>query len=169
VSSIIVARYDCPVIELAPMVADFDQTVEEMIAGLPNNHPDITSAHFPECRRGKTGREEVRLFLVKPLHDREHLPVEDVLQRLAEAGFVREGLPQLALLKHHADDLWAAGVCYVGAFADSSVWQRPDGGSAVYLILNPEDRGFHLHRLEGEWGGPAWLVVGRQDSPGPGP
>ena len=161
-SGIVVARHDFPVVDLAPLVARFDQTVEHMIAGLPNNNPDITSAHFAECRRGRTGQEEVRLFLAKPLHDRQHLPVEDVLRYLDEAGFVPEDLPQLALLKDHADELWAAGVYYVSALGVSSVWQKPDGGYAVYLILNPEDRGFHLHWLGGEWGGPVWFVVSRK-------
>ena len=161
-SGIVVARHDFPVVDLAPLVARFDQTVEHMIAGLPNNNPDITSAHFAECRRGRTGQEEVRLFLAKPLHDRQHLPVEDVLRYLDEAGFVPEDLPQLALLKDHADELWAAGVYYVSALGASSVWQKPDGGYAVYLILNPEDRGFHLHWLGGEWGGPVWFVVSRK-------
>jgi hypothetical protein len=161
-SGIIVAHYNYPVIELAPAIARFDQTVEEMIAGLPNNNPDITSAHFAECRRGKTSQEEAKLFLAKPLHDRQHLPMEEVLRRLDEAGFVPEDLPQLALLKHHAGELWAAGVSFVGALRASSVWQGPDGGYAAYLILNPEDRGFHLHWLGGEWGGPVWFVVSRR-------
>jgi hypothetical protein len=161
-SGIIVAHYDYPVIELAPMTVRFDHTVEEMIAGLPNNSPDITSAHFAECRCGKAGQEEVRLLLAKPLQDRQHLPMEEVLRRLDEAGFAPEDLPQLALLKHHADELWAAGVCFVGGLGAGSVWQGPDGGYAVYLILNPEDRGFHLHWLGGDWGGPVWFVVSRK-------
>lgn len=176
-SGIIVARHDFPVVELAPLAVGFDRTVEEMIAGLPNNNPDITSAHFPECRGGKAGQEQVRLFLAKPLHDRQHLPTEEVLRRLDEAGFVPEGLPQLAPLKDHADELWGAGVYYVAALAANSVWQKPDGGYAVYLIVNPEDRGFHLHWLgadtaggtkvvpqdyRADLGGQLWFVVSRK-------
>ena len=156
---IIAARHDYPVIELAPMVADLDQSVEQMIAGMPNNNPDITSAHFAACGAGKTGRQRARLFLAKPLHDRQHVPKEEVLQRLDAAGFVPGDLPELALLKDHADELWAAGVCFVGALGADSVWQGPDGGYAPYFILNPEDRGFHLHWLEGDWGGPVWFMV----------
>jgi len=158
-SSIILARHDIPVIELAPMVAEFGQTVEEMIAGMPNNNPDITSAHFPECRRGKTGREEVRLLLAKAVHERQHIPTEDVLRRLDEAGFIAEDLPGLALLKGHADELWSAGIYCVIALGPHSVWHKPDGGYAVYFILNPEDRGFHLHWLGGDLGGQLWFLV----------
>jgi hypothetical protein len=172
-SGIIVARRDLPVIELAPMVARLDQTVEDMIAGMPNNNPDITSAHFPtagaagrarslECRSGKTGQEEVRLCLAKPVHDREHLQTADVLRRLDQAGFVPEDLPQLCLLKDHAEELWAAGVYYVIALGPDSIWQKPDGGYAVYFILNPEDRGFHLHWLGGDLGGQLWFLVRRK-------
>jgi hypothetical protein len=161
-SDIIVAHYTYPVIELAPMVVTFDETVEEMVAGLLNTNPDLTSGNFSECRRGKTGSEEARLFLAKPLHDRQHLPMAEVLRRLDEAGFVPEGLPQLAKLKNHADELWAAGVHFVGALGAGSAWQGPDGGYHPYLILNPEDRGFHLRWLESEWGGPVWLVVSRR-------
>jgi hypothetical protein len=161
---IVVARHDFPVIELAPMAVKLDQTVEEMIAGLPNNNPHITSAHFPHCRAGSTGQGEARLLLAKPVHEREHFPMEDVLRRLAGARFVPEDLPQLALLKHHADELWAAGVCFVGSLGASSVWQGPDGGYAVYVILNPEDRGFHLHWLGGDWGGQTWFLVRREES-----
>ena len=176
-SGIIVARHDFPVIELAPLMARLDRTVEEMIAGLPNNNPDITSAHFPECWGGKTGQAGAGLFLAKPLQDRQHLPTEDVLRRLDEAGFVPEGLPQLALLKDHAHELWAAGVCYVIALAPYSIWQQPDGGYAAYLILNPEDRGFHLHWLgadtmggtkvvpeeyRAELNGQLWFIVSRR-------
>jgi hypothetical protein len=167
-SGIMVARHDYPVIELAPMVARFDQTVDEMIAGPPNNNPDVTSAHFAECRRGKAGQEEVRLLLAKPLHDRQHVPMEDVLRRLEGAGFVPEDLPQLALLKDHAEELWAAGVYYVNALGPSSVWQKPDGGYAVYFIPNPEDRGFHLHWLGGDLGGQLWFLVRRREPLGPG-
>ena len=163
-SDIIVARHDFPVIELAPAIARFDRTVGEMIAGMPNSNPDITSAHFPECRGGKTSQEEVRLLLVRPLHERQHVPTEDVLRRLGEAGFVPGDLPQLALLKDHADELWAAGVHYGAALGPNSVWRKPDGGYAVYLILNPEDRGFHVHWLEGDLGGQLWFLVRRKES-----
>jgi hypothetical protein len=162
-SGIIAARHDFPVIELAPMAVRYDQTVEEMIAGLPNNNPDVTSGHFPECRRGKTGREDVRLLLARPFHDRQHVPPENHLGRLDEAGLVPEGLPQLALLKDHAEELWAAGVHFVAALASNSIWQKPDGGYAVYFILNPEDRGFHLHWLGGDLGGEIWLLARRKE------
>ena len=161
-SGIIVVRHDFPVIELAPATGRFDQTVEEMIAGMPNNNPDITSAHFPECRGAKAGQEDIRLFLAKPLLERQHLPTEDVLRRLDEAGFVPEGLPRLAPLKDHADELWGAGVYYVAALGPDAVWWRSDGGYAVYLILNPEDRGFHLHWLGGDLGGHLWFLVRRK-------
>ena len=176
-SGTIVARHDFPVIELAPLSAGLGRTVEEMIAGLPNNNPDITSAHFPDRRGGRAGQEEARLFLAKPLQDRQHLPTDDVLRRLDEAGLVPEGLPQLALLKDHADELWAAGVCYVAALAPDSIWPQADGGYAAYLILNPEDRGFHLHWLgadtaggtkvvpeeyRAELNGQLWFVVSRK-------
>ena len=175
-SPIIVARHDFPVIELAPMRAALDRTVEEMIAGLPNNNPDITSAHFPDCRGGRADTKQTRLFLAKPLHDRQHLPTDDVLRRLGQAGFVPEGLPQLARLKDHADELWAAGVCYVAALASASIWQQADGSYAAYLILNPADRGFHLHWLgadsaggtkdipedqRAELNGQVWFIVSR--------
>lgn len=146
------------------MAVRLDQTVEEMIAGLPNNNPDITSAHFPYCRAGKTGQEEARLFLAKPLRERQHFPTEDVLRRLAGARFVPEDLPQLSLRKDYGDELWAAGVYYVAALGSNSAWQKPDGGYAVYLILNPEDRGFHLHWLGGDWGGQTWFLVRREES-----
>jgi hypothetical protein len=149
-------------IELAPMVVRFDQTAEEMTAGLLNNNPDVTSAHFTECRRGKTGQETANLFLAKPLHDRQHVPMEDVLQRLDKVGFVPEDLPQLASLKDHADELWATGICGVISLGHDSVWRKPDGGYAVYFILNPEDRGFHLHWLEGDLGGQLWFLVRRK-------
>jgi hypothetical protein len=160
-SGLVVARYDYPVIELAPLAADPDQTVEQMIAGLPHNNPDITSAHFPARRAKRSGRGKGRLFLAKPLHDRQHVPREDVLRLLESAGFVPGELPELALLKDHAEELWGAGVRFVGALGANSVWPGPDGGYAPYLILNPEDRGFHLHWLESEWGGPVWFVVRR--------
>ena len=158
-SGIIVRRYDYPVIELAPMTVRFDRTVEEMIAGLPNNNPDITSAHFAECRRGCAGDEKVQLFLAKPLHDREHMPMEEVLRRLDKTGFAPEDLPHLASLRDHADELWAAGIGFVGSIGSSSIWEGSDGSYAPYLILTPEDRGFHLHWQEGDWGGPVWFVV----------
>ena len=176
-SGIIVARHDFPVIELAPLVVAFDRTVEEMVAGLPNSNRDITSPHFPECRGREAGQESSRLLLAKPLQDRQHLPTEDVLRRLDEAGFAPAGLPQLALLKDHADELWAAGVCYVIALAPDSIWQQPDGGYGAYLILNPQDRGFHLHWLgadtaggtkevpeeyRAEVNGQLWFIVSRK-------
>jgi hypothetical protein len=162
-SDIMVAHYTYPVIELASVVVRFDQTVEDMIAGMLNNNPDITSANFAACRGGRKRRAKARLFLAKPLHDREHVAMEEVLRRLGETGFVPEGLPQLAALKEHADELWAAGVPFVGGLASDSAWQGPDGSYAPYFILNPEDRGFHLHWLEGDWGGPTWFVVSREE------
>lgn len=164
-SGIVVAHYNYPVIELAPLTVDLDQTVEQMISGLPNNNSDITSSHFPACRGGKSGKEQVRLFLAKPLDDRQHVALEEVLRRLDSVGFVPVDLPYLALLKEHADELWEAGVGFVGAPGSNSGWQGPDGGYAPYLILNPEDRGFHLHWLESEWGGPVWFLVRRKVSP----
>lgn len=161
-SGIIVAQYMYPVIELAPVVVRFGETVEEMVAGLLNTNPDITSEHFPDCRRGKTGEAQISLFLARPLHHRQHLPAEQVLRRLDESGFVPEDLPQLAQLKHHADELWAVGVHFVGALGAGSVWRGADGGYYPYLILNPEDRGFHLHWSESDWGGPVWFVVSRR-------
>jgi hypothetical protein len=160
---LIAARYDCPVIELRPLAVDFSRTIEDMVGGLQNTNADITSAHFPECRRGKSGAAELRLFLAKPLQTRQHLPKEDVVQRLADNGFVPVDLPELAALKDHADELWAAGVPFVTALGDASVWQCPDGGYSPYLILNPEDRGFHLHWLEGEWSGLVWSLVSRNN------
>lgn len=161
-TGVIVAHHTYPVIELAPMIVTFDETVEEMVAGLLNTNSDITSEHFPECRRGRTGQEEATLLLAKPLHDRQHAPVEEVLRRLDGSGFVPEDLPQLARLKDHADELWTAGVHFVGAVGASSVWRGPDGGYYPYLILDPLDRGFHLHWAESEWGGPVWFVVRRR-------
>lgn len=143
-SGIIRRRHHFPVIELAPLPAELPQAVEDMIAGLPHNHPDITSEHFPDRQQGGG---EVVLFLAKPLHDREHRPTDEVLRLLDEAGFVPEGLSRLAALKEHADELWAAGVCYLAALAPDSIWRQPDGRYAVYLVLNPKDRGFHLHWL----------------------
>lgn len=163
--TVIAAHYTYPVIELAPVVVRFDQSVEEMVSGLLNTNPDITSAHFPHCRRGRSAAEKAPLFLAKPLHDREHEPREEVARRLEQSGFAPEDLPQLAALKDHADELWAAGVRYVGALGSASVWRGPDGDYAPYLILNPEDRGFHLHWLEGDWGGPLWFVVRRSPPP----
>lgn len=160
-NGVILAHYTYPVIELAPMVVTFDNTVEEMVGGLLNTNPDITSEHFPDCRRGRSGQAEARLFLAKPCHGREHLPAEEVLRRLEGSRFVPEGLPQLAALKDHADELWAAGVHFVGALGDGSVWEGPDGGYRPYLILNPEDRGFHLHWLGSDWGDPTWFIVSR--------
>jgi hypothetical protein len=159
---IIAARYDYPVIELRPLTVDFGQTVEEMVAGQQNTNAQITSAHFPECRRGKRPAE-LRLFLVKPLQTRQHLPKEDVVQRLADAGFAPVDLPELAALKDHADELWAAGVPFAAALGEASIWQGPDGGYSPYLILNPEDRGFHLHWMEGEWSGLVWFLVSRDN------
>ena len=161
-SSIIAAHYTFPVIELAPVVVRFDQTVEEMVAGLLNTNPEITSEHFSECRGGKTGAEEARLFLAKPLDHRTHRPKEEVLRRLDAAGFVPEDLPQLAALRDHCDELRAAGISFIGVLGDNSIWQGPDGGYQPYLILNPEDRGFHLHWLESEWGDLTWIVVSRR-------
>jgi hypothetical protein len=175
---IIVARRDFPVIELAPLTVSFDRTVEAMVAGLPNSNPDVVSAHFPACRGGNTGEARARFSLAKPLHDRQHAPTDDVLGLLDAAGFVPEGLPQLAVLKDHADELWAAGVYYVAALAPDSIWQQPDGGYAAYLILNPNDRGFHLHWLgpdsaggtkavpeeqRAELNGQLWFLVSRKE------
>lgn len=160
-SGIVVAHYTYPVIELAPMIVTFDETVEQMVAGLLNTNPNLTSEQFPEYRGGKTGAEEVRLFLAKPLHDGQHLPLVEVLRRLDGSGFVPKGLPHLARLKDHADELWARGVHFVAALGTGAMWQGPDGGYHPYLILNPEDRGFHLHWLESDWGDPVWFVVGR--------
>ena len=165
-SGIVVAHYIYPVIEFAPMVVDLDRSVEEMVAGLLNTNPDLTSEHFPDCRRGYTGPREARLFRAKPLQDRQHVPLEEVLRRLDASGFIPEDLPQLAQLKDHADELWAAGVHFVAALGAGSVWQGPDGGYHPYLILHPEDRGFHLHWLESEWGGPVWFVVSRKQGGG---
>jgi hypothetical protein len=177
-SGIIVARHDFPVVELAPLVITFDRTVEAMIAGLPNNSPDITSEHLPACRGGKIGEQQAKLSLAKPLHDRQHLPTDEVLRLLDAAGLIPEGLPQLAALADHADELWAAGVYYVAALAPDSLWTQPDGRYAVYLILNPKDRGFHLHWLgpdsEGgtraiseeqraELNGQLWFLVRRKE------
>ena len=158
---IIVARHDFPVIELAPVTVDFSQTIEQMVAGLANTNPGITSAHFPDCRDGREGREEAALVLAKPLHDREHMPRDVVLARLEGTGFQPAGLPYLAALKPHADELLAAGVHYLNAGAANSIWPGPDGGYAVYFLLNAEDRGFELHWLEGDWGGQVWWLCHR--------
>lgn len=160
---IIAARHGFPLIELAPVAADLGRTVEEMIAGLPNNNPEITSAHFPECRTAPAAQGQATLFLAKPLNDREHIPVPDVLGRLDAAGFAPVDLPQFALLKDYADELWSAGVCCAGALGPNSIYRKEDGGYAVYLITNPEDRGFHLHWLECDWGGETWFLVRRKE------
>jgi hypothetical protein len=169
--SVIVARRDFPVIELAPLAARPDLTIEELIAGLSNNHRDITSAHFAAVA---PAQETPGLYLAKPLENRQHLRVDDLLQRLEAAGFVPADLRQLALLAEDADELWAAGVCYIAALGANSIWRQPDGNYAAYLILNPADRGFHLQWLghdteggtkvideayRGELNGQLWLLV----------
>ena len=159
---IIAARYDFPLIELAPLAADRAATVEELVAGLPNTNPEITSAHFGGVLAAPHREDTSRLLLAKPLHDRQHLAREQVVRLLQEAGLEPADLPQLALLKAHTDELWEAGVRFVGALGARSVWAAPDGAYAVYLICNPADRGFHLHWLESEWGGPVWFLVRRK-------
>jgi hypothetical protein len=155
---LIAARWDFPVLELTPPTLRLDLTVEAMIAGLPNNHPDLTSAHFPACCDATGGQTRGRLLLAKPLQDRQHRPTEDVLRLLDEAGFAPAGLPHLAALKEYADELWEAGVCYVAALASDSIWVQPDGRYAPYLLLNPRDRGFHLHWLGPDPAGRTTLV-----------
>jgi hypothetical protein len=145
-SSVIAARHDFPVLELAPLEVSSGQTVEDMVAGLPHNHPDLTSEHFSACRSTGAGGT---LFLAKPLADRQHRPVDDLLRLLDAAQFAPVGLPELAALKQHADELWAAGVYNAIALARECLWEQPDGRYAPYLVLNPEDRGFHL-----QWLGP---------------
>ncbi len=174
---IVATRWEFPVIELAPLRAGSARTVEEMIAGLPQNNPEITSANFAACVRDQTGPAAAGLLLAKPLDDRQHQRVEDILRGLDEAGLIQADLPELALLKDHADELWAAGVYYVGALGSNSIWWKPEGGYAVYLILNPADRGFHLQWIgadtaggtkdvredfRGELNGQLWFLVRRK-------
>ena len=179
---IIAKRWDFPIVELRPLRIGSAQTVEEMIAGLPHNNPDISSANFTACQGGPAGETAAGLLLVKPLPDREHEPTDDIRKRLDAAGLVSEGLPQLALLKHHADELWAAEIYYVGVLEANSIWWKPDGGYVVYLILNPVDRGFHLQWIgadtaggtvavrdeyRGDLNGQLWFLVRRKE-PGDG-
>ena len=180
---IIATRWDFPIVELRPLRNGSARTVEEMIAGLPHNNPDITSARFPRCQGGPAGKTVAGLLLVKPLGDREHEPTDSILRRLDAAGLAPEGLPQLALLKDHADELWAAGVYYVCALEANSVCWASDGGYVVYLIPNPADRGFHLQWIgadtaggtvavrdeyRGDLNGQLWFLVRRKEPGEPG-
>ncbi len=155
---IIAARHAFPIIELAPLAVSPARTVEELIAGLSHNNPELTASALPPVRGQASGSA---LFLVQPVHPREHVPMETVLPRLEEAGFTPAAFPELASLKGHADELWAAGVFYVATLGPDALLQKPDGGYGVYLITNPEDRGFHLHWLGGDWGGETWFLVRR--------
>ncbi|MDH7569399.1 MAG: hypothetical protein QHJ73_07425 [Armatimonadota bacterium] len=163
--ALIAARCSFPVVELTPIAARGGESVEEMVSGPFNNHPDITSAHFPRCVASSATGGEVRLLLVKPVDDRGRAAPDEVLQRLDEAGFVPEELASLALLKAHADALWNAGIYYILALGPHSVWEGPDGRYAVYFIANPADRGFSLYWLEGDIGGHMWLLVRRRELP----
>jgi hypothetical protein len=175
---IIATRWSFPIAELRPLRAGSAGTVEEMIAGLPHSNPDISSANFPACHGGPAGQTAAGLLLAKPLQDREHEPADSIRRRLDAAGLVPEGLPQLALLKDHADEFWAAGVYYVGVLAANSIWWKPDGGYVVYLILNPADRGFHLQWIgadaaggtiavrdeyQGDLNGQMWFLTHRKE------
>ena len=180
---IIATRWDFPVAELRPLPIGPARTVEEMIAGLPHNNPDISSANFAACQGGPAGQTAAGLLLVKPLQDRAHEPIDDILQRLDAAGLVPEGLPQLALLKDYADELWAAGIYYVAALGANAIWRKPDVGYVVYLILNPADRGFHLQWIgadtaggtvtvpddrRGDLNGQLWFLARRKEPVGTG-
>ena len=167
-SPVIAARQDFPMIELSPLAVRAGETVEEMVAGLPNNNPEITSAHFPACESARPAGGESGLFLAKPMHDRQHLPTDEVLRLLDAAGLVPAGLPELAALKKHADELWAAGVYYIIALSRDCIWQQADGGYAPYLILNPLDRGFHLHWLGADTAGGTKAVADDQRADLPG-
>src|SRR3989304_5779355 len=110
--SIIVARNEMAMIELAPVEINHDQSVEEMIGDFKFNNSDINSEHFPNVNGGKLGSEDVNLMLVRPVPSGEAYSTEKVLTCLDEAGFIPEDLPALSPLKAkgHADEKGGGGV-----------------------------------------------------------
>jgi len=155
----IIVEHEMPVIELTPLGVNYDLTVEEMIAGLRNNNPNITSEHFPNCRSGRTGIvTEIGLCLVKPVPSGHGYSDPKAEEMVTAAGYSFEELPVLGVLKEHADELWNAGIQYIVARGPNSRWQRPGGARVVYFGLDPEDRGFGLRRLEVGWSDDVWFL-----------
>jgi len=162
--SIIVERIDKNTVRLRLLAVNHDQSVEEAVKGLPYVNSNLTSANFPSCHNGKTGVEEVELFLYRPVPKSENWSHKKVEKAIDKAGFISADMPELAILKDYADELWEADIrFYITAFGASSRWQYPDGFVFVaYLRLFPDFRGFRLYRLEDDWSGRGWFVVRRK-------
>ena len=161
--SIIAERIDENLVRLRLLTINHDDSVEEMVKELLGNS-NITSANFPNCHNGKTGMEEVELFLYRPVPKGGNWSTEKVEKEIDKAGFISADLPELAILKDYANELWEADIrYYVTALGENSRWQDPNGNVRVaYLRLGPDDRRFHLDWLENDWCGSDWFVVRRK-------
>lgn len=161
--SIIVYPPSFPIIELRPYLVNYDQSVEEMIAGLPHNDC-ITSKRFPNCRGDKTGLKEIRAYLVKPTF----LLISTCLQLLNKNNFIPEDLPALAPLKEYAEEFYGSSIYSIVTLGANSIWQTPNtlcttNRYAICLKSHPDFRGFHLRNLEDNWhSSDNWFLVRRK-------
>lgn len=163
-ASIIAERVDDNIVRLRLLTVNHDIAIEEAVKGLPYVNSNITSANFPNCHNGKTGVEEVELYLYRPVPKGENWSYKKVEKAIAKAGFIPADIPDLAVLKDYADELWEADIrYYITAFGKSSRWQDPDGNVGVaYLLLFPAYRRFFLYWLENDWRDGDWFVVRRK-------
>ncbi len=165
--SIIWEWIDEKTIRIRPLILNYDQTVEQMIAkeGLVNDG-NITSIHFPNCKKKEMGTEEIELFLIAPVPRFTCYSITEVEQAIDKAGFKPADLAELSLLKNHMDDLRDVGIWNVIVLDEKSRWWQTDSIENVfvpYLRLGIGSRGFELSKLEGSgWGPGNWFVVRRK-------
>lgn len=161
---IIAHRIDENTIKLRVLSVNYDPTIEEMVKKLGfNNNSYITSANFSKSKNGKTGTEEVELFLLRLVPAGEVCSIKNVEKAINKAGFISVDLPELSPLMEHCDELWEAGVKLITVFGKSSRWQNPFGFVVTpYLFLRPDYRRFGLSWLERAWRDNGWFAVRRK-------
>lgn len=127
-------------IELVPVVINYDMTVEKMMA---DYHPfeymmqecadepiGYAADYFPGCKEGRIGKQTRELLLFRPVPDGEYWGLSQIQAAIDKAGYVAEELPSLAALFPFADSLWdlfGNKIGFIHAVGPHSIWQPPDG------------------------------------------
>lgn len=167
-------------IELVPVIIDYDLTVEKMMA---DYHPfeymmeecadrpiGYATDYFPGCKEGRTGKQTRELLLYRPVPIGEYWGLSQIQTAIDLAGYVAEELPSLAALFPFVDSLWdlfGHKVSFIHAVGSHSIWQHPDG-AIIGTFLYPNDGETHpwdwrwRRDQSGEGQNDNWYVVSRK-------
>jgi len=168
-------------IELAPILIDYDRTVEKMMED-PEEFENImlectdgpigyVTDYFPNCKEGRTGQQVRELLLFRPMRSDMVFGRPRILATIDEAGLVPEELPSLVSLMPIAADLWSVfggKVQIIHTVGPNTLWQSASG-HMISAYLDTADGSLHAESQydeDDERPGVAdifgWIVVSRK-------